>query len=308
MFAQLVAFIRLGRLQFLGGGFLAYGLGAAAALATGAAVSFSLRRYLAGQATITALQLMTHYANDYFDRDADVANRTPTRWSGGSRILANGTLPPKVALIAALILAAAGSAGAVAIAWRPETRAAGLVLLAAGALAWAYSAPPARLCARGWGELTTAIVVTALTPATGALMQAGTLPLALCGALVPVVGLQFAMLLAIEFPDREGDAKTGKRTLVVRLGAPAAALLYRGTLIAIYAAIPLLTLLGAMPPLVGWGAAAGLPLAALQYVALRRGAWDQQARWEWLTAVAVAMVAVTAAAELVAFALLARSG
>ena len=34
------------------------------------------------------------------------------------------------------------------------------------------------------------------------------------------------MLLAIEFPDAAGDAATGKRTLVVRLGAPRAAQLY----------------------------------------------------------------------------------
>lgn len=308
MLAQLVAFIRLGRLQFLGGGFLAYGVGAAAAVATDTAASFSVGGYLAGQATVTALQLMTHYANDYFDRDADLANRTPTRWSGGSRILANGMLDPKVALVAALVLAAAGSAGALVIASRPETRLAGIVLLAAGALAWAYSAPPARLCARGWGELTTAIVVTALTPAAGALMQAPTVPVALWGALVPVIGLQFAMLLAIEFPDRDGDAKTGKRTLVVRLGAPAAATLYRAALIAIYAAIPLLLLLGAMPPLVGLAAALGLPLAVLQYLALRRGEWDRQAGWERLTLVAVMMVAFTAAAELIAFSVLARSG
>ena len=39
--------------------------------------------------------------------------------------------------------------------------------------------------------------------------------------IVPLALLQFAMLLAIEFPDATGDAATGKRTLVVRLGARA---------------------------------------------------------------------------------------
>ena len=47
---------------------------------------------------MTAAQLMTHYANDYFDLEADRANRTPTRWSGGSRVLPAGVLPPRVAL------------------------------------------------------------------------------------------------------------------------------------------------------------------------------------------------------------------
>ena len=41
-------------------------------------------------------------------------------------------------------------------------------------------------------------------------------------SIVPLALLQFAMLVAIEFPDAVGDAATGKRTLVVRLGAATA--------------------------------------------------------------------------------------
>jgi 1,4-dihydroxy-2-naphthoate octaprenyltransferase len=44
-------------------------------------------------------------------------------------------------------------------------------LLLAGALAWAYSAPPFALHSRGWGELTTAVVVTGLTPFAGYILQ-----------------------------------------------------------------------------------------------------------------------------------------
>jgi 1,4-dihydroxy-2-naphthoate octaprenyltransferase len=86
-------------------------------------------------------------------------------------------------------------------------------------LAWEYSAPPLRLCASGAGELDTAIVVTGLVPWLGFHLQAPDLTGAhmLVLALVPCALLQIAMLLAIEFPDAEGDAATGKRTLVVRL-------------------------------------------------------------------------------------------
>ena len=38
--------------------------------------------------------------------------------------------------------------------------------------------------------------------------------------------LQVAMLLAIEFPDAEGDRAVGKRTLLVRLGVERTARLY----------------------------------------------------------------------------------
>jgi 1,4-dihydroxy-2-naphthoate octaprenyltransferase len=44
--------------------------------------------------------------------------------------------------------------------------------------------------------------------------------------IVPLALLQIAMLLAIEFPDAAGDAATGKRTLIVRLGAARGAKLY----------------------------------------------------------------------------------
>src|SRR6478752_5666224 len=100
MLAKLVAFVRLGRPLFLGGGFILFGLGAAIAHLAGHAID--LGRYALGQATVTAFQLMTHYANDYFDYAADRANATPTRWSGGSRVLPNAELPRHVALVGSL--------------------------------------------------------------------------------------------------------------------------------------------------------------------------------------------------------------
>src|SRR5262245_43455275 len=98
------AFIKLGRPKFLVGGFVLYGLGAALAVAAGAPLDVGLFAW--GQLVVTAAQLMTHYANDFFDLEADRANRTPTAWSGGSRVLPDGLLPPRVALWAARALAA----------------------------------------------------------------------------------------------------------------------------------------------------------------------------------------------------------
>src|SRR5438094_3284432 len=101
-----LAFIRLGRPLFLGGGFLLFGLGAAIARTSGHAIDGG--DYALGQLAVTAFQLMTHYANDYFDYDADRANATPTTWSGGSRVLSDGELPREIALIAAIVLATLG--------------------------------------------------------------------------------------------------------------------------------------------------------------------------------------------------------
>src|ERR1700759_4213254 len=106
---RLIAFIRLGRPQFLVGGFVLFGLGAALAAAGGAPLD--RWRYAWGQIVVTLTQLMTHYANDYFDLEADRANLTPTRWSGGSRVLPGGARAPVVALRAAstLLVAAPGA-------------------------------------------------------------------------------------------------------------------------------------------------------------------------------------------------------
>ena len=215
------ALIRLGRPLFLGGGFILFALGSVVA-----GHPINVAHYVIGQCAVTAFQLMTHYANDYFDYEADQANQTPTKWSGGSRVLPAGELPRHVALVAALVLAVLGLTATAALS---STGALG-ILFAIVVLAWSYSAPPFRLCARGLGEIDTAIVVTVLVPLLGFTLQGGdatrdaTKMLAL--TIAPLAMLQFAMLLAIEFPDAVGDAMTGKRTLVVRIGAGRAALLY----------------------------------------------------------------------------------
>src|SRR5688572_22864696 len=99
---KLLTFLRLGRLQFLVGGVVLHMLSVAVALFRGAPFDVSL--FLWGQVAITSTQLAVHYSNDYFDLAADRANRTPTRWSGGSQILPQGQIKPKIALWTALIL------------------------------------------------------------------------------------------------------------------------------------------------------------------------------------------------------------
>jgi 1,4-dihydroxy-2-naphthoate polyprenyltransferase len=257
--AAVVAFVRLGRPLFLVGGFVMYGLGVAIAAWHGHAVD--ARRYALGQLAVTAFQLMTHYANDYFDYDCDRANATPSRWSGGSRVLVRAELPRRVALIAAVALAALGVGIAAAVVAVAGPGAA-MILVPMAALAWAYSAPPWRLCAAGAGELDTAIVVTGLVPLLGFYLQApdlsGLASLAL--AIVPLALLQFAMLLALELADAAGDAATGKRTLVVLLGARRGARLYAATTLAAFAWLPLAAAFG-LPAQVAALAAIPAPLA-----------------------------------------------
>jgi 1,4-dihydroxy-2-naphthoate polyprenyltransferase len=300
--AWLGAFVRLGRPHFLAGGFLLNGLGTMMALYGG--VPLNLAAFAWGQVVITAGQWMTHYSNDFYDLHADRANRSPARWSGGSRVLADGYLPPKVALVTALVLAGLALLATLVLAVRirPGPLTLLLPLLALG-LAWSYSAPPLQLHSRGLGELTTALVVPALTPLLGFYLQTGRLATWPLLALWPLASLQFAMLLSIEFPDAASDASVGKRTLVVRLGGVSAGRLFGVALLAAYTPLPLFVRLG-LPAAVALGAGLGAPLAVWQAWRVLRGAWSAPDRWESIAFWSIALLLGTAGLELLAFWLL----
>jgi 1,4-dihydroxy-2-naphthoate polyprenyltransferase len=304
MVRRLWSIVVLGRPHFLLGGFLFYGLGAATAVYAGASIAWS--HYLWGQLAVTLIQLMTHYANDYFDLAADRANRSPTAWSGGSRVLVGGHLSPVVALSAALLLAGLALIAILVVTFSlPSGPWAGPLLLLALLLAWQYNAPPLRLHSSGWGEVAAVAVVTGLTPLVGYYLQAVrpdtavSQPWLLLLLVLPLCYLQFNMLLAIEWPDAAGDAAVGKRTLVVRLGGAAAAQLYLALLAATYAILPLLVGAG-LPPAVALAVLSGTPLAAWLAWRVAHGDWARPSRWSRLALGSIALLMLTAAAQLLA--------
>lgn len=252
MLRPLIAFLRLARPAFLGGGIAGFALGAAVARFDGWAIGW--RAYLLGQVMVTAYHLMVHFGNDYFDQETD-AITVRTAWSGGSGVLPSGELPARVALIASLVCAALGVTATIAEAAQGN-RAAAALGVAIGILGWCYSAPPARLLARGLGEFDTIVVVAVLVPLTGYAAFAGTLGPHAFAATLPGACAMFAMMLTVEIPDVAADAATGKRNLVVRWGTRRALLVAR-----LSAAGAVLVLV-----LVGTFAFAALPVALLAAV------------------------------------------
>ena len=297
------AFVRLGRPLFLLGGFLLYGLGAAVALAQGRTINPSV--YLLGQAVLTAFHLMTHYANDYFDYDADRANATPTRWSGGSRVLTRKELPRWIALAGALALAAGGIATTIVLALRHPAPLLIPIAMAILVFSWLYSAPPLRLHSTGLGELDVALVMTTLAPFFAFYLQAPDLLglRTLLLAIFPLCCLQFAMILAVEVPDAIGDSMVGKRTLAVRLGRPRVVRLYATVVVIAYAALPVLVAAG-LPLAVALATALLAPLAAWRIWCMRGGWALRPESWEGFTFWAAALLVLTAAAEIAGFLLL----
>ncbi len=294
---NVIAFVRLGRFKFLAGGVVLYGLGAAVATRGHA---LDVRGYVWGQAAITAIQLMTHYANDYFDLAADRANTTPTQWSGGSRVLADGTLSPRVALVAACALGVLALILGVATAVVSSSARALAALLLALVVAWSYSAPPMRLHTRGLGAPSVALVVGVLTPLTGWFVQGGDAIAKMLVVVLPIAFATAAMILVIDFPDAEGDRAAGKRTPVVRFGPRVAARLATLLVLGAYASLAIFPLAG-VPSTALYAVAATLPLGLWLVARLLRGDGTRTTAWEGLARTGVAWLAALVALELAAW-------
>lgn len=168
-----------------------------------------------GGVALLAVTATVHYANEYADYETDALSRGST-FSGGSGALHAAGLPRAVAGAATLVAGVAVvSAGLVAVALGTPPRALALlgVLLVGGVQ---YSLPPAALAWRGLAIPTNALLGAWLLPVTGAATVTTPGRLALV-AFLPFTLVTCLSLLATTWPDRDGDAAVGKRTLATRL-------------------------------------------------------------------------------------------
>jgi 4-hydroxybenzoate polyprenyltransferase len=275
------AFIRLSRPHFLVGGWLLFGLGAAAVGRVDAA------GYVIGQVMVTAAQITAHYVNEYADREVDRQVTQRTLFSGGSGVLPSGEMSPSVALRAAWVTSFIAVVMAAILVTRSTTAAVlGMVLLA---VSWAYSIPPVRLLGTGWGEATTSVVVAGVIPLIGGLSQ-GTAPTpALWWSVGILVPIHMAMMLAFELPDLANDAGAGKRVVAVRIGRRRTIYLMVALFVAASVAAGLARVWDGLPATAALGALAGVPAVAVVFWAAGRS------RHGLLTASAVAVLVLVAA-------------
>ncbi|MFC7548586.1 prenyltransferase [Plantactinospora sp. GCM10030261] len=236
---SVTGFIQLARLRFLLYNLLPVALGAAVAVHQGHALH--LGWYVLAQVFAWTVHVMTHYCNEYFDLDADRANMYFTPWTGGSRALVDGRVAPVVALGTAFLLWSVAHLLVVAMPSWPAR----LLATVTVALAWFYTAPPARLNYRGLGELTVAAILNGLWPAVAVVLQLGTVPGLLVAILLPTAVLQAARMMVMNLGDRRSDATVGKRTLPVLVG-------YRRAVTVIVLAQPVAYLMLTGFALAGW--------------------------------------------------------
>jgi 1,4-dihydroxy-2-naphthoate octaprenyltransferase len=222
-------------------------VGVAAAFYQGYAVNW-------WHATLTLVGLVavhggTNLANDYYDhrtRD-DWLNKTPTPFSGGSRVIQDGAISPRAVLIYSLACFAVGIACGLYL-WRATPGNVvlwlGLVGVASGFL---YTATPVAIGYRGVGELFVGLNFGPLAVLGAHYVQAGHLSSAALMASVPVGLLIAAVLYINEFPDYDADRQVNKKTLIVLLGPKRARYGYIIIIALTYAALIASVTFGVLP-------------------------------------------------------------
>jgi len=220
---------------------------------------------------LVAIHGGTNLANDYFDHRTrnDWVNKTPTPFSGGSRVIQQGAISPRAVLIYSLACFAVGSACGLYL-WRVTPGNVVLWLGLAGvASGFLYTALPIAIGYRGVGELLVGLNFGPLAVLGAHYVQAGSLSPAALMASVPLGLLIAAVLYINEFPDYEADREVNKKTLVVLLGPNRARYGYFALLWLTYASVITFAAIGGLPT---WTAIALItaPLGAKACMVLTR--------------------------------------
>jgi 1,4-dihydroxy-2-naphthoate octaprenyltransferase len=252
---------------------------ASAALASWSGRAVHLGWLALGTLMLVMSQAALELADGYYDFVQGAHKRkdgAPT-WTGGSGVLAEGRISPRNVQLAAFAL---GALAAVLFAYvtHARTREGGLFVGIVGAACGAFwSMPPFRLSYRGLGEVLQGLVVGPLMAAQAWVVATGHLDARAFAVGAPFGLLELAMGLSHNIVDREDDARAGKRTLVVRIGAVLGSRLSALALALGLGSLVLLSAMKVAPPAASLVALAVLPLAAWAARLTMRAATNAQA-------------------------------
>lgn len=187
-------------------------------------------------------------ANDYYDHRSgtDVINRFPTPFSGGSRVIQKGLIPPERMLAASFVcFAGAAVIGAylVAVSGWPL-----VVLGIVGILlGFFYTADPLKLGYRGVGELICGVLLGPLAVMGAYFVQRRHFSLDPLLVSIPI-GILVALILYInEFPDYEADRAAGKKHIIVLIGTEKASKALPWIMVILYMTIFLMSVTRVVP-------------------------------------------------------------
>jgi 1,4-dihydroxy-2-naphthoate octaprenyltransferase len=209
--------IRLGRPKFLMYSNVIYTVGVAAAYKSNPSLPFNLWSYIWVCLLVHAIHAMTHYFNEYYDFEADCANKNPSPWTGGSRVLVEGKLKPKVSLMIArsiTLIVLSNAAIYYAITGNLPTT---VTIILGVIFGHGYSAWPLSTSRRGLGEATVCLVLNILVPLAGYQSHDPSSPFGnrlLWPILLPLLPIQYVRMMVMNMADLEPDKITGKHSCI----------------------------------------------------------------------------------------------
>jgi len=194
-------------------------------------------RFLAALVVALAIQIATNYVNDYADgeRGTDDGRVGPVRLVAAG--LASSWEVKVAAGAAALVAAVAGLALAAAAGWQLV-----LVGLASFAAGYLYTAGPRPYGYAGLGEVFVFVFFGLVATVGSAYVQMEKVTVLAIGAALPVGLLATALLVVNNLRDIPTDARSGKRTLAVRLGDGATRAFYLALIVGAFLFVPLVAI------------------------------------------------------------------
>ena len=142
-------------------------MGVAAAYKSNPTLLFNFWYYIWVCLMVHAIHAMTHYFNEYYDFEADCANKNPSPWTGGSRVLVEGKLKPEMALLIGRLISVIALSNAV-IYYGITGHVPATMTIALGViLGHGYSAWPLSTSCRGLSEVSICLVLNILVPLVG---------------------------------------------------------------------------------------------------------------------------------------------
>ena len=256
-----------------------------------------------GIIAVIFIMMATYFAGEYWDMSENKISFIDhsSRFAGGSRVIEQGLLPPKVALYSSIIsLGIAAVLGLVLILvyhvglWALPM---GFIGMLAG---FFYSTKPIRWVGTGIGELWIAFCYGWLPIAVGYYLQTGTFSTLVHVIALPIGLTIFNVILLNEFPDYHADKTAGKKNMMVRLGRKKAVYLY--TVVALGGWITALyTLVFGVPPVLFMVLFPFIALSLFIIMKLMRKIWDNIQMLETLMAFNLLVNIGTNASFIIAF-------
>jgi 1,4-dihydroxy-2-naphthoate octaprenyltransferase len=240
---------------------------------------FDLIRFLLVLFGSCFFHIASNVANDYFDFKSgnDALNKNAiTPFSGGSRMVLDGFVQPKLALAVSIAFAVLGSAIGIYL----NAVSSGNVVLFIGVTAliliYGYNGFPLRLVNKGLGEI-------AIFIAWGPLVVLGSYYVQTQGissfwpwiVAIPSGVLTTLVLLINEFADKEADESTGRKTMVILFGSKRSLLIYLFLALSCYAVVLIGVLFGHWP-LLSLLVFVTLPLPLISF----RLGWQNLGKWK----------------------------